>query len=193
MKDTAVILLASGLSRRFGSNKLMADLSGKPVVMHMADTISQYPFAARYAVIGAGDLRRTAALAYAGFTLIDNPDPSAGQGRSVAVGAARALEGGYNRALIVLADMPLVPAEHLKNLCAKEGDVVMSSLGDTKMPPALFSRAALKAIVKNEGVSAAVKSAALTVPISPNAALDIDTPADLIKVEAIMKQAHDHG
>lgn len=36
-KDIGCIIMASGLGKRFGSNKLMADLCGKPMIAHILD------------------------------------------------------------------------------------------------------------------------------------------------------------
>lgn len=194
MKDVALILLASGLSTRFGSDKLMADLNGMPVMIHAAKVAAAIRFGARYAVTGA-ETRRAVTLAYAGFTVLNNPEPSAGQGSSIAVGASRALADGFDSALIMLADMPLVDTEHLEALMSlrNQGDVIMSESGGVKMPPAVFSGKALSQLTHGAGATTAMKSRALTVPISASAALDIDTPADLIKVAAIMERDRRNG
>ncbi len=38
------VIMASGLSRRFGSNKLLADFHGKPVLAHVIETVKASPF-----------------------------------------------------------------------------------------------------------------------------------------------------
>jgi len=172
----------------------MADLDGIPVMMHAAKAAAAIPVGARYAVTGA-ETRRAVALAYAGFTILNNPEPSARQGSSIAIGVERALADGFNSALIMLADMPLVDAEHLDALMSlrRDGNVIMSVSEGIKLPPAIFSGKALSQLTDGVGATAAMKSQALTVPISASAALDIDTPADLIKVAAIMERDRRNG
>lgn len=195
MKDTAVILLASGLSTRFGRDKLMSDLCGKPVMMHAAEMAAALPFATHYAVIG-NDPRRGVALAYAGYSVLTNPQPSDGQGSSIAIGAAQALRDGFSSVLIMLADMPMVDAAHINALIARGEDAVMSDACGIVMPPALFRRQALTSLagaIGDKGASRALKSAAYTVPISADAALDIDTPADLSKVTSVIERDRRNG
>ncbi|HKM34553.1 MAG TPA: NTP transferase domain-containing protein [Lachnospiraceae bacterium] len=44
------VIMASGISSRFGSNKLLADLNGKPLISHVLDTIEELPFLERIVV-----------------------------------------------------------------------------------------------------------------------------------------------
>lgn len=197
MSDIAVILLASGLSKRFGGDKLLADLCGWPVMKYAVDVISRLSFDAKFAVHN-GDKSRLRILHDAGFDLIENSNPENGQGSSLALGAALAVSEGYESAVVLLGDMPLITPAHIASLCSRrdESDVIMSECGGVKMPPALFSCKALAALCSaagNSGASAALKSQALSVTITMQAALDIDTPADLSKVEAILERDTGHG
>ena len=60
---TAILLLASGLSSRFGAgDKLMADLHGRPVLAHAASVLADRSVARRVAVVGTGQTARKACL-----------------------------------------------------------------------------------------------------------------------------------
>lgn len=50
MSSLACILMASGISKRFGSNKLLADFAGQPLIQSALDTTAGYPFARRIVV-----------------------------------------------------------------------------------------------------------------------------------------------
>lgn len=49
-KPIACIIMASGMGKRFGSNKLIADFLGKPLIQHMIETTNCVDFAARLVV-----------------------------------------------------------------------------------------------------------------------------------------------
>ncbi len=42
-RDIALVLLAAGDSRRFGGNKLLADIGGKPMYRHLVDELERLP------------------------------------------------------------------------------------------------------------------------------------------------------
>jgi len=61
LQDCALVILASGLSERFGkADKLMADFRGKPLVQHAIDAADMLPFAERFAVIHNASQKRRA-------------------------------------------------------------------------------------------------------------------------------------
>lgn len=197
MKDIAVILLASGQSRRFGTDKLLADLCGRPVLIYAAETAASLSFGGYFAVTG-GSEERAKRLITAGFTTFTNPSPGDGQGSSLAIGASQVIAAGYKYALIMLADMPLVSAAHLQTLISRKtaGESVMSSAAGMLMPPAIFSGDALMSLTQiagDRGAGRDAKASAIAVPIDAHSALDIDTPAELSKVASIMKRAKSYG
>lgn len=179
--DIAVAVLAAGRGVRFGSDKLMTDLDGRPMASHIAQTLRHMPFGWRLAVCGNG-----AALmqhfSAAGFQVLANSTPETGQAHSLhlAVKAAQATEA--KALLVALADMPFVSAKHIAALVAAyEGDIVASTNGTTPMPPAIFPRDTwpmLLATTGDAGARGLLENARLIA--APTAELrDIDTPADL--------------
>lgn len=190
-EDFALIILASGLSERFGEdNKLLADLSGKPVISHVIDNLAPVDFGLKLAVASGGD-NVTDLLEQAGFTCVQNTEPERGQGSSLAIGAKAVIQQGYENAVIVLADMPFVKAAHIWNLIekARTETVVMSECGGIKMPPAMFRGQALRALgaAKGDrgGKAALGGTPPATLPLSALAARDIDTPDDLAAARGI--------
>ncbi|WP_017931069.1 nucleotidyltransferase family protein [Robiginitomaculum antarcticum] len=145
---TALIVLAAGLSRRFGTDdKLLASLNGKSLAQHVIDTLAPFEFSARYVVTGP-DTHQRAAL-FKGYRIVINDAPEDGQWGSIRLGAKAALSHGADRALITLSDMPLVPSAHYRDVlkCKRSA---MTSVGGVPQPPALFTANDLPALATLE-------------------------------------------
>ncbi len=189
--DTAVILLAAGQSKRFeDGDKLLSDLSGKPLLSHAAMHLSDEPCAARIAVTGPGQSDRQRILKSAGWEIVENHDPAAGQSTSLktAIDAVAGLQG-VGHALILLADMPFISDSHLlglRNAMTPGISAVMSATGDTLCPPAIFSRNTFNALVNIPGDVGARRvfrslSDTKTIPLPQQEAIDVDTTEDLAR------------
>jgi molybdenum cofactor cytidylyltransferase len=185
IEDSAVVLLAAGLSRRYGADKLLADFRDKPLGRHAAETISALPFAQRIAVCRTGDDALVAILAGLGFKVVCNPDPARGQASSLAIGVAAA---GQPEALVVcLADMPLIDPGHLLTLMARltPGGMVASVAGpdEPPTPPAAFSRTWLPELLRIDGDKGArgLLRSAERVVAPAGTLMDFDTPEDFAR------------
>ena len=177
----ALLLLAAGLSRRFGDrDKLTADLNGVPLGLHAANALCALPFAARIAVVGNN------APDFDGFETVHNDSPEAGMSRSLALGVAAARIHEPTAVLVLLADMPFVSAAHIRNLLAA-GDgpaaIVASSAGGAPMPPALFGADHFDTLEAQRGDKGArdLLRAATVVTAPPHELTDIDTPDALAR------------
>ncbi len=181
MSGLAVLLLAAGRSRRFGAaDKLMAGLDGRPVV-EWAIGAQAGLTARRFAVVGPDGGAAAARLAAAGFERVVNPDPTAGQGHSLALGAAAvARTTETERMLVLLGDMPRVTPALLARLLAA-GDFAASSDGSRSGPPALFPRRLFGELARLRGEHGGRDWLAGAVPViaDPGELGDIDTVADL--------------
>ncbi|WP_404712018.1 nucleotidyltransferase family protein [Sphingomonas sp. MMS24-J13] len=176
----AVILLAAGLSSRFGPrDKLAVPIDGLPLGLHAARMLAPLPFARKVAVTAANGPD----FAAYGFTAIVNRDPAAGQSGSIRLGLAEARTAQPQAVLIALADMPFVPVAHIHALLARFGGnkVVASTDGYRPGPPALFDASfwpILEGLSGDSGARALLRDARL-VSASPAELADIDTPLDL--------------
>jgi molybdenum cofactor cytidylyltransferase len=107
LDDIAVLVLAAGLSRRYGEGeKLLAPLAGKPLALHIAETLAAMPFHRKLAVCKEAGDELGRGLAGLGFQVLVNPEPETGQGHSLALGAKAAI--GSHALVVCLADMPYV-------------------------------------------------------------------------------------
>ena len=179
--DIAVAVLAAGQGKRFGSNKLMADLDGQPLGLHIAQTLKPMGFGRRFAICGK-DAAISEHFSSADFAVIGNNRPEAGQAYSLHL-AIHAAEATVTQALLVtLADMPFVSTKHIAALVAAyDGDIIASTDGKTKMPPAIFPRdswSMLLSTTGDAGARAMLKNAVLITAPSDELR-DIDMAADL--------------
>ncbi len=188
-ETTALILLAAGRSARFGDrDKLAEDYLGKPLAFHVVTAFEDVPFACRIAVTSATHLD----FASRGYRVIVNDDPGKGQARSVRLGIAEAMARGAAAAVIALADMPRVTAAQIYRLIDDAEDeraVVASSDGVRSSPPALFGAAHFDALMRLSGDRGArdLIARGRHVVTSPAELIDIDTPADLATLSALVR------
>jgi len=181
--QTAVILLAAGLSRRYGAvGKLVATYAGQPLAEHAAGTIAGLPFERRIAVCRSGDDDLVDILRPFGFEVIRNPDSARGMSSSLALGVEAV--GRPQALLVCLADMPLVTADHLRAVVARvePGGIVASAAGPRApaTPPAAFAREYIPELLRLEGDKGARHLLQIADRIiAPEGTLaDFDTPED---------------
>ena len=178
--DIAVAVLAAGQGRRFGSDKLMADLDGRPIGSHIVRTLDKMPFGWRFAVCSKG-----AALVQhfsaAGFQIIENAEPETGQSRSLHLAVEAAETTDATAMLVVLADMPFVTSGHIEKLLNAGEGIIASTSGDRPMPPALFPRSVWPELLRTTGDAGArdLLQHATLVHAPASELRDIDVPADL--------------
>tara|TARA_R110000824_G_scaffold194171_5_gene376718 strand:+ start:319 stop:921 length:603 start_codon:yes stop_codon:yes gene_type:complete len=185
-------LLAAGQSRRFGDqDKLGALLGEKMLGLHAAETGAKISFSHKL-VIGSPEHRCAAKWSELGYQVIANEDADHGQATSVRLAAAHAIDAGATALCIMLADMPFVTGDHLRNLLTafeQSGgtSTVASSRNGQAMPPAIFPSGALERLMALEGDSGArslLAEAQLIVADDP-ALMDIDTKEDLAQANII--------
>lgn len=187
--QTALLLLAAGASQRFeAGDKLLADLSGQPVLAHAANMLQDQVFGARIAVVGPGQEARANIAASAGWTIVMNPDARDGQATSLLAGLRAVSERpDITHVLILLADMPHIPAKHilaLQEAVFGGASAAMSVADGALCPPAIVSRDMFPELMTIQGDQGAKQVIARLpgmrpVPMLPEDAIDIDTLDDL--------------
>ena len=113
--SVAGILLAAGQSKRFGRNKLIEPIDGKPMILSTVNTWLSSPIDLLQVVTGGHQDDIETALSGADIALINNPHFDSGMASSIAAGIA-SIPSSYDLILIGLADMPYVKADTIKRL-----------------------------------------------------------------------------
>lgn len=186
-KPPLVAMLAAGAARRFGGGKLDADLAGKRVGQWALDAVAGAGLEPGVIVV-PGNV--PAFAAESGWPTLTNVCASDGIGTSIALAASAAL--GQGRALLVLlADMPLVSADHLRALLAHPGGAVTAYPGGKAGVPALVPVRLLPHLAELDGNAGAgpllsmQRGLARVTP--PDALLlDIDRPEDLARAGELL-------
>ncbi len=111
--NLTAVVMAAGLSRRMGADKLHLPLKDKPVFQYAVDVAAQLPFAARLIVTNQSEI-----AAYAeeqGLQVIPSPDAALGMGHSVAAGT-QAVDKSTDGILFINADQPFIAPEVVEGL-----------------------------------------------------------------------------
>jgi len=116
-KRIAALVLAAGQSRRMGSNKLIADIAGEPMVARTVDAALASKASPVVVVTGHQSDRVRAALAGRKVIFAHNERYAEGLSTSLRTGLD-ALPADIDGAIVCLGDMPSVTASHLDRLIA---------------------------------------------------------------------------
>jgi molybdenum cofactor cytidylyltransferase len=187
-----VIVLAAGAATRFGSPKQLAQLNGRPLLHLAVARAVEVAGQAVTVVLGANAAELAPLLRHTPASVVINRDWAEGMGSSVRAGVAR-VPATADAALLMLADQPAVTAQDLLRLVAtwrrQPQCIVAAHYAGTTGVPAIFPRedfAALGALRGDAGARALLKRSGerlVRVPLQ-SAAIDIDTPEDLLKLQA---------
>jgi molybdenum cofactor cytidylyltransferase len=180
-------VLAAGQSRRFGATKLLQRWQGEALVRRAVNVATNACGAQTLLITGHEHLEICEAVQpFDGF-IAHNANFAAGMGTSIATAAA-ALRHVADAILIVLADQPLVTADHLSAMIrAWSGDplhVVASRYAGTIGAPVLLPAACFAELMNlngDVGARAILDEERFRIQSLDfeAAALDIDTPDDL--------------
>ena len=183
----AGLLLAAGFGRRFGGEKLMADLNGKPVVQWALEALR----AETDVVVGvvpprAGAMRDL--LSRPGVDLVENIAREEGMASSIRAGV-HALPDEVDAVLIALGDQPFVSraviAALIETFRATGADAVAPAYRDGRGHPVLFARSCFEALQHITGDTGARRvldqlgARCTLLTVDADAPLDIDVPATL--------------
>jgi molybdenum cofactor cytidylyltransferase len=196
----AAVILAAGRSTRMGgSNKLLAEITGKPLARIAAEAALKSR--ARPVVVVTGHQGETLREALSDLPLefVDNPDFAEGLSTSLRAGIA-ALPADIDGAVVLLADMPQVDSVLIDKLISayepdRGGLIAVPVLAGKRGNPVLWSRRFFPELMTLDGDVGArhligkYSEAVVEVPVSGAAALtDIDTPDALKAVKAELER-----
>ena len=151
------IFLASGSAKRFGSNKLLYPLDGKPIYQHglmaLADAVSKredctLTVVSRYEPI-------LACAEEIGAKAVNCPESVGGISFSIRAGVESCGElSDGDRLLLMVADQPYIKSETISKLfdaAVTHFEAVCASYGETEGNPVLFSAKFAPALCSLEG------------------------------------------
>ena len=185
------IVLAAGASTRFGGIKQLVRIDGRPLLHTTVSRAVEVAGAATIVVLGANCAELAPLLTHTPATVVINRDWREGIGSSIRAGVAR-LPATCNGVMLVLADQVAVTSQDLQRLVGtwrRQPDYVAAALysGATGVP-AIFPRSRFRELAELRGdVGARMllhrnPDRVVRVPMD-SAALDIDTPEDLLAIE----------
>ena len=195
----AGLLLASGASRRFRSNKLVAPLDGRAVVRWSAEALVG-AVDATFVVVPATSDEIRGALHGLPVRWVENVDASEGMATSIRAGVA-ALPAEVEAVVMTLGDQPLIDVDVIRDVvatwrAATPGTrAVVAEYDDGRGHPALFGAelfTELRALEGDRGARELLASLGESVAVvlaSGVRPLDIDTPDALAALEARNRQA----
>jgi molybdenum cofactor cytidylyltransferase len=184
------VVLAAGASSRMGRNKLLTEISGKPLVRHVVEAAIASHASPIVVVTGKDAAQVKATLAHYAVVFVDNPEYSKGLSTSLKCGL-RTLPDDCDGAVVLLGDMPAVAPALIDRLIAAfdpaEGRAIcLATHGGKRGNPVLFARrffAEIESIegdVGARGLIGAYPELVCDVEAENDAPLiDIDTPEDL--------------
>ena len=189
IRDRAVFaaVLAAGRSRRFGRSKQLELIGGKPLVRHAAELAREACGDRSILVSGHQCWAVAQAAGTATHFLVVNERHNEGLGSSIAL-VADAVSHVADAVLLLFADQPLITALHLRALVDRwsgsDNQIVATAFAGTVGPPVLFPRRAFSALGRlsgDQGAKSVLEDPDFDLTTIPcdDAAIDIDTPADL--------------
>jgi CTP:molybdopterin cytidylyltransferase MocA len=186
------IVLAAGASTRFGSPKQLVRIAGRPLLHTAVTRASEVTGSALIVVLGSGAAQLGALLKHSPGSIVVNQDWREGLASSIRAGIAR-LPLTCGGAMLLLADQPAVSADDLRRLAGtwrKQPQYIAAALySGTIGVPAIFPRTLFRELAQLRGdVGARAllrRNADRVVRVSmPSAAVDLDTPEDLLAIAA---------
>lgn len=149
IRDIGCVVMASGLSARYGKNKLLEDLGGRPVVLCAVDSLRTAGFAPL--VVTRSDAVATL-MDREGVACIRHDGPLKSDTMHVGINVLPPDAAGW---LFMPGDQPLARPETLQRLAAQflthPDRAVRLAYGDTPGSPVIFPAACRKALLAYNG------------------------------------------
>lgn len=185
-------VLAAGPSTRFGSAKQLVRIAGRPLLHTAVTRAAEVVGHALIVVLGAGAAELAPLLKHSPGSVVVNHDWREGLASSIRTAVGR-LPASCSGVLLVLADQAAVTTDDLKRLTGawrKQPQYIAAAryAGITGVP-AIFPRSLFRALSELRGDSGARallrRNGDRIVRVAmPSAAIDIDTPEDLLALES---------
>ncbi|HEY8509955.1 MAG TPA: nucleotidyltransferase family protein [Steroidobacteraceae bacterium] len=190
-----IIVLAAGESRRFGSPKQLVRVNGRPLLHTAVSRAVEVAGHAVTVVLGANAAQLTPLLRHAPASIVINRAWSEGMGSSIRVGVL-SIPQTSDGVLLMLADQPAVTTEDLRRLVAtwrrQPQYIAAAQYSGTVGVPAIFPQTSFRDLAELRGDRGArallLRNPDRLVRVAmESAAIDIDTPEDLLSLNPASK------
>lgn len=191
-----VLVLAAGASRRLGQPKQLVKLGGRPLLHRVVANAVSLAGHAVTVVLGAHAIELSRLLAHSPASTVINREWEEGIASSIRRGMA-AIPPSCEAVLVLLGDQVGVAADDLRRLANAwkgEPSVIAASVYDQRLGvPAIFPHpffGELAALRGDEGARKIIERNEYRVTRVPmqNAAMDLDTPEDLLRLQRSFDQ-----
>lgn len=180
-----LVILASGFARRFGSNKLLYNFQGKPLLQHTIEKALTLDFSSIHIVTQYADVL-TMALAY-GIDAIYNHHPEKGISESIKCGIFASQDS--DGIMFLVGDQPRIRVKTLRQMCecADDQHIICAYHQGVIHNPLLFPRCYNEQLLSLQGEQGGKKIALMHrdkckfVDVMEQEISDIDTVGDLYK------------
>jgi len=189
-RQTAILVLAAGESKRMGVAKQLLPYRGTTLLGHCLQTALSTHIGKVYCVLGAHFSKTIAVVQnFPAVQLVHNEDWQLGMGSSISVGVKSILSDipEVGHVLIMLADQPFMNVAYLAKMfeaaVEEEGIVVATKYADAPGVPAIFPSAVFEKLSGLNGESGAKKlimsyPKVVSVTRGDRYLLDVDTEDD---------------
>lgn len=184
------MVLAAGLARRMGRQKLLLPFRGRPIVHWSVESLRPH-VDDLIVVTGVDGEAVRAALEGLAVRFVGNPHPEAGQGSSIAVGVA-AVTPSTRAVIIALGDQPRVPVDVVPALLSawrRTGHPIAAPVyRGVQGTPVLFAAEVFSELrtltgdMGARGVVAAHRDRVARVAFDIEMPADVDTPEDFARL-----------
>lgn len=180
------VIMASGFSRRFGSNKLLADYNGKPLMAHMLDSFPKEAFLSAVVVTRYPPVAQMAEER--GFSALLRPEETEDISGTIRVGVGAADPRSLG-CLFAVSDQPGLTGESVLRLgeafAQNSHRIVALSCEGKRGNPVIFPKALFGELASlpegSSGGRVIEAHSHLLMPVeasSPGELMDVDTKAD---------------
>lgn len=195
MAKVTAVVLASGFSSRFGTNKLIQELAGKPLLTYILKAVQDCRFHRSIAVVEPGN-DSVISIIPENWQVAENTGRGEGISSAVRTGLS-AVDAESDAVLFLVADQPFVTSSLIEELISRfeQGgcDIVACVLEGVAVNPMLFGRSLFKELVSVSGdvgaksILPSHRKRTCLIPVDdPDTLLDVDTQEDMERAEEIL-------
>ncbi len=196
MLNISAIIIASGKSERFGSDKLMYKVNSKPIIYYVINNVIKAKFTERLIILRNTDLKEYAENQ--GLNTVWNQYYENGMSESIILGIKN-ISDSSDAAMIIPGDMPMMTSDNLNSLInhfiESRKEIVGFLLNGIPVSPVIFSRKYFNELLQLKGdhggkpVIMKHMDDFTGIEVSDNSHMDIDTIRDADEFKKIINKS----